>query len=136
MLDQLSVEEVKRVADLAARALAVRDRLVNKLYDVDLGDQSRERDRNPTDLDSLRILDSVGNADYAALKDHIASLSTEQRDELKAVMLIGRGDYAAERWDDAIAAARAVPDGDVEYVAEKAPLHDYLMKGLYELKLG
>jgi hypothetical protein len=137
MLDQLSVEEVKRVADLAARALAVRDRLVNKLYDVDLGDQPRERgDRNPTDLDSLRILDSVGNADYAALKDHIASLSTEQRDELKTVMLIGRGDYAAERWDDAIAAARAVPDGDVEYVAEKAPLHDYLMKGLYELKLG
>jgi hypothetical protein len=136
MLDQLSVEEVKRVADLAARALAVRDRLVNKLYDVDLGDQSRERDRNPTDLDSLRILDSVGNADYAALKDHIASLSTEQRDELKAVMLIGRGDYAAERWDDAIAAARAVPDGDIEYVAEKAPLHSYLMKGLYELKLG
>ena len=52
-------------------------------------------------------------------------------------MLIGRGDYAAGQWEEAVAAAQAVPDGsDIDYVAEKAPLRDYLMKGLYELKLG
>lgn len=137
MPDHLSVEEVRRVAELAARALAVRDRLVNKLYDLDLGDQPHGRgDRNPTDLDSLRILDSIGSPEYAALKDCIASLPRERREELTAVMMIGRGDYAAECWEDALAAARAVPDGDLDYVAEKAPLRDYLMKGLYELKLA
>jgi hypothetical protein len=137
MLNRLSTDQVRRVAELSATALAVRDRLVNKVYDLDLGDQTKERDRNPTDFDSLQILDSIGSAEYRTLKDFIASLSSEEREELKAVMLIGRGDYAAGQWDEAIAAAQAVPNGsDVDYVAEKAPLRDYLMKGLYELKLG
>lgn len=137
MLNRLSTDQVRRVAELSATALAVRDRLVNKVYDLDLGDQTKERDRNPTDFDSLQILDAIGSAEYRTLKDFIASLSSEEREELKAVMLIGRGDYAAGQWEEAIAAAQAVPDGsDVDYVAEKAPLRDYLMKGLYELKLG
>jgi Protein of unknown function (DUF3775) len=137
MLNRLSTDQVRRVAELSATALAVRDRLVNKVYDLDLGDQTKERDRNPTDFDSLQILDAIDSAEYRTLKDFIASLSSEEREELKAVMLIGRGDYAAGQWDEAIAAAQAVPNGsDVDYVAEKAPLRDYLMKGLYELKLG
>lgn len=137
MLSRLSTEQVRRVAELSGSALAARDRLINKVYDLDLGDQTKERDRNPTDFDSLQILDSIGNAEYRTLKDFIASLSTEEREELKAVMLIGRGDYAAGQWEQAVAAAQAVPDGsDIDYVAEKAPLRDYLMKGLYELKLG
>lgn len=137
MLNRLSIDQVRRVAELSASALAARDRLVDKVYDLDLGDQTKERDRNPTDFDSLWILESVGNAEYRILKDFIASLSSEEREELKAVMLIGRGDYAAGQWDKALAAAQALPDGgDIDYVAEKVPLRDYLMKGLYELKLG
>ena len=51
MLSQLSTEQVRRVAELSASALALRDRLINKVYDLDLGDQTKERDRNPTDFD-------------------------------------------------------------------------------------
>ncbi|HSK38336.1 MAG TPA: DUF3775 domain-containing protein [Arenibaculum sp.] len=136
-MSSLSVDQVKRVAELSAHAVQVRDRLVNKIYDLDLGEQPRERDRNPTDLDSLQILDSVDSAEYRALKDYIGSLSAEQREELETVMLIGRGDFSAGQWDDAMATARSVPDAsDVTYVAEKVALRAYLMKGLYELKLG
>lgn len=138
MLSKLSVDDVRKVHDLSLDAVAVRDRLVNKVYQPDLGDQPQERgSRQPTDLDNLDVLDAIDSAEYRVLKEHIASLDPETRDELKALMLVGRGDHAAGDWDAALATARSVPgDGDADYLAEKASLPAYLMKGLYELKLA
>jgi glycosyltransferase involved in cell wall biosynthesis len=59
------------------------------------------------------------------------------RHELIAVMWIGRDDYVADEWDEAVTRARAASDsGDVDYISEKGPLHDYLTKGLFQLKLA
>ncbi|WP_207482086.1 DUF3775 domain-containing protein [Arenibaculum pallidiluteum] len=133
MLSKLSLDEVKRVHDLSLEALAARDRLVNKVYQADLGDQPLERgSRMPTDLDNLDVLNAVDSAEYRALKDYIEGLDSERREELKALMLIGRGDHAPAEWDEALAAARTIPQaGDADYLAEKASLSQYLMKGLY-----
>jgi hypothetical protein len=138
MLSKLSVDDVKKVRDLSTEARAARDRLVNKVYQPDLGDQPRERGSlMPTDLDNLDILNSVDSAEYRALKSCLEGLGPERREELKALLLVGRGDHAAGEWDEALATARTIPEaGDVDYIAEKASLPQYLMKGLYELKLG
>jgi len=138
MLSKLSLEDVQKVRDLSQGALAARDRLVNKVYQPDLGDQPDERgSQQPTDLDNLDILDAVDSPEYRALKSAIEDLSPEARDELKALMLVGRGDHAAADWEQALATGRVVPQaGDVDYLAEKASLSQFLSKGLYELKIG
>lgn len=137
MLNHLSVERVRAIADLAARAADAHRTVIGGLHDIDLGDQRAERgSRNPTDLDTLTLLDQTANhATLDALRAAIADLDEEARQELKATMLIGRGDFAAGEWDQAMDQAAQVPAGtDVEYVAEKLNLHDYLTKALFAMK--
>lgn len=84
---------------------------------------------------TLGTLDAEpGSPALQALKERLAALAPEARQELMAVLWIGRGDYAAGNWDEALAEAqRRSHSGDVDYIAERGPLHDYLMKGLYLL---
>lgn len=78
---------------------------------------------------------SAGNGPLAELKAQLALLSPEARQELMAVLWIGRGDFAPGEWEDALTEAqRRSTEGDVDYIAERGPLHDYLAKGLYLLK--
>ncbi len=84
---------------------------------------------------TLGTLDAArGNPALRSLKERLAALSPEARQELLAVLWIGRGDYAAGDWEAALSEAqRRSAAGDVDYIAERGPLHDYLMKGLYLL---
>jgi len=136
MFSHVQVEEVRRIADLAGRAADAHRRLIGGLQDIDLGEQPLERgSRNPTDLDSLNLLGKTGSRDYDALRAEIGRLPPEARQEVKAAMLIGRGDFAAGDWDRAMVEAAAVPESaDVDYLSEKLDLHDHLAKALYELK--
>ncbi len=138
MLSKLSIDDVHRIRELAQAAVADRDRVVNKVYQADLGEQALERgSQMPTDLDSLAILDATGSRDYQALREFLDGLAPEQREEVKALLLIGRGDFAPSQWGEAMDMGRTIPEaGDVDYIAEKASLAQYLMKGLYGLKLG
>ena len=62
-------------------------------------------------------------------------LPPEARHELLAVLWIGRGDFAPREWEEALDEAQGrSTDDDVDYIAERGPLHDYLAKGLYLLK--
>jgi hypothetical protein len=136
MLTNVTVAEVKRIAELARQAADARDRLLSKVHLLDLGEQTIERgSRNPTDLDALNVLEStVNTAEIGQLKAAIDALPEEARLELKAVMLVGRGDFAPAEWDAAVDLAQGTPaSGDVEYLAEKVALADYLNKGLFAL---
>ncbi|QJE73922.1 DUF3775 domain-containing protein [Aerophototrophica crusticola] len=132
----LDVDQVRRIAELARTAAEAHRKVIGGLNDIDLGEQTLERgSRNPTDLDTLSILDQVGRPEIGALRDAIGGLSEEQRQELKAAMLVGRGDFAAGEWDQAMDQAAQVPaSSDVDYLTEKVSLNDYLNKGLYALK--
>ncbi len=137
MLNHLSVDRVRVIADLAGRAADAHRSVIGGLYDIDLGDQPDERgSRNPTDLDTLNVLDQTGSRkELDGLRAAIADLDEPARQELKAVMLVGRGDFAAGDWDRAMDQAAQIPAStDVEYLAEKLDLHDYLTKALFALK--
>jgi len=137
MFRTIGVEDVRNVADLARQAADAHRRLIGGVHDIDLGDQPQERgSRNPTDLDALNLLDNTTiRREIDALRNAIERLEPQGRQELKATMLIGRGDFAAGEWDRAMDAAAGIPAStDADYLAEKLALHDYLTKALYELK--
>jgi hypothetical protein len=136
VLQHITVDEVKEIARLSNEARQAQDRLLNKVRVMDRNeDGALLSEQMLGTLDSLDV--SLDNPALNALKERIDALSDEARYELMAVMWIGRGDYSAGQWDDAIAQARAGSDaGDVDYISEKGPLHDYLAKGLYNLKLA
>jgi len=57
--------------------------------------------------------------------------------ELRALLWVGRGDYAAKDFDRAVADATSSPDDvTIGALMEQADLHAFLMKGLYEMKLA
>ncbi|WP_207460315.1 DUF3775 domain-containing protein [Azospirillum sp. SYSU D00513] len=137
MLKQISVATVKQAADLADKAVNERESFLSGMRNIDLGEQRNERgSRNPTDLDSLSILPDGAGAAFGQLKQMLEELSPEQRCELRAVMMVGRGDFAGKEWDRALDEASRAPDAShYQDIAERVDLHDYLMKGLYEMNL-
>lgn len=137
MLHALSADAVREIAELGAAAREAQDRLLNKM--VNLGHQKDDPDKAVTgEIDHFDTLDaSLDNEPLRRLGDRVAALAPEARHELRAVMLIGRGDYAANEWDAALTEAQSRPDGDdVARIIDQARLHDYLMKGLYALRLS
>jgi hypothetical protein len=69
-----------------------------------------------------------------ALREAIATSSTDLRCKSWALLRTGSGDYARHDWADALTAAQAMPDDRVvDELADEVDLHDRLMKGLYEL---
>ena len=137
MLKQISVDTVKQAADLAHEAVADRQRFLAGMRNIDLEEQRSERgSRNPTDLDALSILSSDASGALDQLRRMLEELTPEQRVELRAVMIVGRGDFAGNQWDRALDEAGRAPDAShYTDIAERVDLHDYLMKGLYELNL-
>ena len=139
MLKQISVDTVKQAADLAHEAVADRQRFLAGMRNIDLEEQRSERgSRNPTDLDALSILSSDASGALDQLRRMLEELTPEQRVELRAVMIVGRGDFAGNQWDRALDEAGRAPGGRGRFlpdIAERVDLHDYLMKGLYELNL-
>lgn len=135
MLDRLTVDEVKRAAALAEEADADRRSFLASLRSADLGGQEKERgSRTPTDLDRLDMLPEGASPALEELQRFLADLTVEQRLELRALAMIGRGDFAANQWEEAVGEAARPPDAaDTADLAEKVLLHDDLMKGLYAL---
>jgi hypothetical protein len=132
-LRSIEAEEVRAIAGLSKAAREAQDVLLNKMKIVDKFDD--ERELSSAVAGTLDTLDaSLNNPPLRELKERVAALSPEARQELMALMWIGRGDYAAAEWEAALdEAQRRANAGDVDDIAERAPLHDYLLKGLYLL---
>lgn len=136
-LNRISIDTVKRAANLAEEAANDRQRFLAGMRNIDLGDQESERgSRNPTDLDALNIVSPEASEAFDELRGFLDELTPDERIELRAVMLVGRGDFAGNQWDAALSDAGRAPDAShFEDIAEKIELHDFLMKGLYALDL-
>jgi len=138
MLNQLSVDQIRQIADLSDECRAIRDNILNKTYQTDIDEVPRAKgERNPSAFDSLEVVEAADDSGtWQRLRDMIADLSDDARSELRAVMWIGRGDFAASDWEQALTQASGIANETViDTLAEKADLHDYLMKGLFKLDL-
>jgi hypothetical protein len=135
VLQHLGVEEIRGIADLSRQAREAQDRLLDKVRVVDRFEDGKLIESETTG--TLESPDaSQGNGALEELKRRIEALSPDARHELLAVMWIGRGDFAAAEWDRAVEQAASSTDAaTADFIAERAPLHDYLLKGLYQLKL-
>ena len=135
-LNHVTVEEIRALAALSKRAREAQDILLNKMKIIDKFDDEKMLTQEA--MGTLDTLDaSLNNGEFNALRERLADMPRAAMEEVIAVMWIGRGDFTAKEWDAALdAAASRIETGEVDYLAEKGPLHDYLMKGLFQLGLA
>ncbi len=137
MLHEIEVLEVRQIADLALNARKVRDRLLEKVPDAQLGEPVPARgEHNPS---GSIVLNGVlaSEPQFVALREAIAALPRNIREKLWVVAQIGRGDVAMPGWDSALASASALSDDDlVTGMVAEPDLHEQLRKGLYELGMA
>jgi hypothetical protein len=134
MLHELDALEMRGIADLALRGRKVRDRLLEKVPEAELGEPVPARgEHNPGG--SVALTDVLaGEPVFVALREAIVALPRDMREKLWVVAQVGRGDLGILDWQDGLDAASLLSDDDiVANLAAEADLHDYLSKGLYEL---
>lgn len=134
MLHELDVLEARQIADLAADARKVRDRLLEKVPDAELGEPGPARgEHNPAGTLALNGVLAM-QPEFVALREAITALPRDIREKLWVVAQVGRAEVAILGWDEALAQALALSDGDlVSSMVAEPDLHDHLRKGLYEL---
>ena len=106
-------------------------------FDVEVPAVVPDDASNPVDDEAgdTRILeDRLDNPAGEELKEAIEVLNDDQRDELVALMWVGRGDYTGEDWHDALEAARERHNGrEASYLMGTPLLGDYLEEGAIAL---
>jgi hypothetical protein len=132
MLHELDVLETRTIADLASDARNVRNRLLEKIADADLGEPIPARGQhNPGGGIALDEA-LAAEPEYVALRDALVALPRDIKEKILVVTQIGRGDLAILDWSFAREAASALPDDDiVATLLDEPDLHDLLHKGLY-----
>jgi len=82
--------------------------------------------------DPMQILaDHQNDLTFEELKIAINDLEPDQRVSLIALMLLGRGDYTLDEWDDALAEATEVlPEDTAEFLLTKPYIANFLEAGL------
>ncbi|HBK04465.1 MAG TPA: hypothetical protein DDZ81_01240 [Acetobacteraceae bacterium] len=134
MLNELDVLEARHIADLALDARKVRDRLLEKVREADLGEPKPIRgEHNPAA--NVELTDVLASEpEFVALNQAIARLPRDMREKIWLVMRVGFGDLGISDWDSAVNAASALTDDDLAVnLAGDPDLHDHLRKGLYAL---
>ena len=107
--------------------------IVIKAREYDAMVQMEELDDgdNPADDDERSALLETDNATREEIVGALESLTLDQRAELVALLRIGRGDYEADDWDDAVATARDRPEmRRADSLLSVPMLADYLEEGL------
>jgi hypothetical protein len=135
MLEAITVQNVRQIADLAKEARIVRDRALLELPERELGEPNPQRGEHNAaaglGFDPL----PANHPARLALRNAVLALSDEARSELLALAWIGRGEYGAKDWPRAVPAAAALlASAGADLLAEEANLHEQLTKGLYELR--
>ena len=93
---------------------------------------------NPADDDERQILlDTPDNSTRDELRDAIDGLNVDEREELLALTWLGRGDYDANDWPEALRQARETATAsETEYLLGTPLLGDYLEEGASALGLS
>ena len=93
-------------------------------------------EHNPTAELGVEPLPADASKPAAALCEAINSLSEPARRELYALMRIGQGHLAANKWNRGLSEAEMLGDNVITAaVIDDPDLHDHVTKGLYEARL-
>ena len=91
----------------------------------------------PDDDEREVLLDTPDNPTEQELRDAIDGLGPPERQELLALMWLGRGDYDADSWPDALReAAQSTIANVTDYLVGTPLLGDYLEEGASTLGLS
>jgi hypothetical protein len=93
---------------------------------------------DPADDDERQILlDTPDNPTEQELRDAIDGLNLDEREELLALLWLGRGDYDTQSWPEALRQARETQSStEAEYLLGTPLLGDYLEEGVEALGLS
>jgi hypothetical protein len=97
-----------------------------------------EESSNAADDDEREILlDTPDNSTAQELQAAIDGLNIDKREELLAVVWLGRGDYDAENWSEALRQVRQTPTStETTYLLGTPLLADYLEEAVSALGLS
>ena len=135
MLQELSADQARQIADLAKTARAARDVILDNVPEEDLGvPKSARGEHNPAGtlgFDPLPLDDPA----LIELRASVCALVPAARAELFVLMRMGQGDFAICDWDRGLSEAALLGDDTTILAAltEDADLHEHLSKALYEL---
>jgi len=108
-------------------------------YDAEVpADPDAVAGSDPADDDERQILlDTPDNPTAQELRDAIEGLNIDEREELLALVWLGRGDYDGDSWPEALRLARetATPT-EAGYLLGTPLLADYLEEGVAALGLS
>jgi hypothetical protein len=108
-------------------------------YDAEVPvDRDYEEGSDAVDDDEREVLlDTPDNPTAQELRDAIDGLNVDEREELLALMWLGRGDYDAQSWSEALQQARdALSSTETEYLLGTPLLGDYIEEGVEALGLS
>jgi hypothetical protein len=81
--------------------------------------------------------DTPDNPTPQELRAAIDGLNFDEREELLALMWLGRGDFDAKSWPEALQQARQTASAtETDYLLGTPLLADYLAEGVYALGLS
>ena len=134
MLQELSADQARQIADLAKTARAARDVILDNVPEEDLGvPKSARGEHNPAGtlgFDPLPLDDPA----LIELRASVCALVPAARAELFVLMRMGQGDFAICDWDRGLSEAALLGDDTIlAALTEDADLHEHLSKALYEL---
>lgn len=108
-------------------------------YDAEVPtDPGATEGSDATDDDERQILlDTPDNPTEQELRDAIDGLNVDEREELLALLWLGRGDYDAQGWPEALRQARETENSsETGYLLGTPLLGDYLEEGVEALGLS
>ena len=107
-------------------------------FDAEVPADPDEGGSNAADDDEREILlDTPDNPTVEELRGAIEGLNSDEQEELLALIWIGRGDFTADEWRDAVRQAREARTGtEADYLIGTPLLADYLEEGVAALGLS
>lgn len=107
-------------------------------YDAEVAPEGMQEGSNASDDGERAILeDTPDNPTARELRDAIDGLNIDEREELLALVWLGRGDYDRKGWREALRQARDTVDlHQADYLLGTPLLADYLEEGLAALGLS
>ena len=109
-----------------------------RVFDTEVPADAGDSGSNPTDDGESGILfDTRGNPTLLELRTLIEDLNTDEQEELLALIWIGRGDFRADEWKEAIQQARqSRTNSEADYLIGTPLLASYLAEGAAALDLS
>jgi len=107
-------------------------------FDAEVPADPDEGGSNEADDDEREILlDTPDNPTLQELRGAIEGLNSDEQEELLALIWLGRGDYAANEWREALREARSARTAtEADYLIGTPLLADYLEEGVAALGLS